>query len=109
MVDILFCFNLLHFAIFFIGKPPADAFSFTAKDSYLATPVMETLLDKDWLSCTLACQDNIMCISYNYDTFAKSCELNEHGLQSPYTGPDELVKKQGMIFHQIRVSKSRTC
>lgn len=105
MFEGFFWFTLLHFVIFHIGKTRAEAFSFTARDSYLATPVLKTLLVEDWLGCTLACQDDAMCISYNYDTSFKSCDLNEHGIQPPYTGSDELLKMQGMIFHQIREAK----
>lgn len=107
MFEGFFWFTLLHFVIFHIGKTRAEAFSFTARDSYLATPVLKTLLVEDWLGCTLACQDDAMCISYNYDTSFKSCDLNEHGIQPPYTGSDELLKMQGMIFHQIRVSHAK--
>ena len=82
----------------------SKGFSFTVKDSYLASQVMKTVFFKDWLSCTLACQDDDKCASYNFNTFTSSCDLNEQGLQQPFSGPNELVKMQGMIFHQLRVS-----
>lgn len=89
---------------YFVAVPSASGFSFTKKNSYLANHVMNTLSSKDWLECTLACQGNKMCISYNYNSMTRFCDLNEHGLQEPFSGPEELVKMQGVIFHQIRVS-----
>lgn len=103
-LDIVLCFNLVVLIRLFIGTTSANAFSFTAKDSYLASQVMKTVFSKDWLSCTLACQDDEMCVSYNYNTLTGFCDLNEQGLQQPFSGPNELVRMQGMIFHQIRVS-----
>ena len=103
-MEYLEVFNLLVVIRLFIGTPSANAFSFTAKDSYLASQVMKTVFSNDWLSCTLACQNDHMCVSYNYHTLTGSCDLNEQGLQQPFSGPNELVKMQGMIFHQIRVS-----
>lgn len=103
-MEYLDIFNLLVLIRLFIATPSTNAFSFTAKDSYLASQGMKTVFSKDWLSCTLACQDNDMCASYNYNTLTGSCDLNEQGLQQPFSGPNELVKMQGMIFHQIRVS-----
>lgn len=100
----LLCFDLLVLMRLFTWTPSANAFSFTAKDSYLANHVMKTVFSKDWLSCTLACQEDSICISYNYNTYTGSCDLNGQGLHQPYSGPDELVKMQGVIFHQIRVS-----
>ena len=102
-LDMISCFNLLVLIRLFIGTPSTDGFSFTVKDSYLASQVMKTVFFKDWLSCTLACQDDDKCASYNFNTFTGSCDLNEQGLQQPFSGPNELVKMQGMIFHQIRV------
>jgi len=103
-LDIILCFNLLVLIRLFIGTPSTNAVSFTAEDSYLASQVMKTVFSKDWLSCTLACQNDEKCVSYNYNTFTGSCDLNEQGLQQPFSGQNELVKMQGMIFHQIRVS-----
>lgn len=98
-------FNLLVLISLFSETSSSNAaVSFTAKDSYLASHVMKTVFSNDWLSCTLACQDDDMCVSYNYNTFTGSCDLNEQGIQQPFSGPGELVKMQGMIFHQIRVS-----
>ncbi|KAL9985310.1 hypothetical protein ACROYT_G007699 [Oculina patagonica] len=99
---VLLCFNLLVLTRFFTETPSANAFSFTAKDSYMANHIMKTVFSNDWLSCTLACQEDNICVSYNYNTLTGSCDLNEQGLQQPFSGPDELVKMQGMIFHQIR-------
>lgn len=101
-MEYLDIFNLLVLIRLFIATPSTNAFSFTAKDSYLASQGMKTVFSKDWLSCTLACQDDDMCASYNYNTLTGSCDLNEQGLQQPFSGPNELVKMQGMIFHQIR-------
>ena len=103
-LDIILCFNIPVLIRLFIGTPSANGFSFTVKDSYLASQVMKTVFFKDWLSCTLACQDDDKCASYNFNTFTSSCDLNEQGLQQPFSGPNELVKMQGMIFHQLRVS-----
>lgn len=105
-LGIIMGFNLLVLIWPFIGTPSTNGFSFTAKDSYLASQEMRTVFFKDWLSCTLACQDDDKCASYNFNTFTGSCDLNEQGLQEPFSGPNELVKMQGMIFHQIRVSHS---
>lgn len=90
-----------------ISVPSASGFSITETNSYLANHVIKTVFSKDWLSCTLACQGDNMCISYNYNTVTGVCDLNEHGIQEPFTGPDDLVKMQGVIFHQIRVSFNR--
>jgi len=105
-LDIIF--NLLVLIRLFIGTPSTDAVSFTAKDSYLWSQVVKTVFSKDWLSCTLACQDDEKCVSYNYNTLTGSCDLNGQGLRQPFTGPNELVKMQGMIFHQIRVSHTQS-
>lgn len=105
--DILsLCFNLLGLMIVFNNTPLVTAFSFTERDTYLANHGTKTVYSQDWLSCTIACQDDNMCISYNYNMLTGSCDLNEHGIQQPFSGPDELVKMQGVIFHQIRVRKS---
>jgi len=88
-----------------ISVPSASGFSITETNSYLANHVIKTVFSKDWLSCTLACQGDNMCISYNYNTVHGVCDLNEHGIQEPFTGPDDLVKMQGVIFHQIRPAK----
>lgn len=105
-LDIILCFNLLVLIRLFIGTPSANGFSFTAKDSYLASQAIKTVFFEDWLSCTIACQEDDNCASYNFNTFTGSCDLNEQGLQEPFSGPNELVKMQGMIFHQIRVSQA---
>lgn len=101
-LDIILCFNVLVLIRLFIGTPSANGFFFTAKDSYLASQAIKTVFFEDWLSCTIACQEDDNCASYNFNTFTGSCDLNEQGLQEPFSGPNELVKMQGMIFHQIR-------
>ena len=104
-------FTFLHLVFFglvtfFIAVQSASGFSITVRNSYLASPVMKTVFLKDWLSCTLACQGDETCISYNYNAMMGSCDLNEHGIQEPFIGTDELVRMQGVVFHQIRVRES---
>lgn len=98
------CLGLL---TFFIARPSVSGFSVTERNSYLANHVIKTVFSNDWLSCTFACQGDNMCVSYNYNLMTGSCELNSHGIQTPFTGTDELVKMQGVVFHQIRVSYKR--
>lgn len=102
-------FTFLHLVFFglvtfFIAVQSASGFSITVRNSYLASRVMKTVFLKDWLSCTLACQGDETCISYNYNAMTGSCDLNEHGIQEPCT--DELVRMQGVVFHQIRPAKT---
>lgn len=89
---------------FFFVLPFASGFLLTERDSYLANHIVKTLSTKDWMKCTLACQGDSMCVSYNYNTITGSCELHDHGIQTPFTGTDQVVKMQGVMFHQIRVS-----
>ncbi|KAM7440621.1 hypothetical protein ABFA07_010152 [Porites harrisoni] len=82
--------------------PFATGFSLTKGNSYLANNVIKTLFMKDWISCTLACQVEEMCVSYNYNTITRACDLNVAGIHEPLTGADELVKMHGVVFHQIK-------
>lgn len=101
---------LIFFALvtFFIAMPFATGFSLTKGNSYLANYVIKTLFVKDWISCTLACQVEEMCVSYNYNTITRACDLNVEGIHEPLTGADELVKMHGVVFHQIKVRISRS-
>ncbi|CAH3175881.1 unnamed protein product [Porites lobata] len=95
---------LIFFALvtFFIAMPFATGFSLTKGNSYLANYVIKTLFVQDWISCTLACQVEEMCVSYNYNTITRACDLNVEGIHEPLTGADELVKMHGVVFHQIK-------
>lgn len=93
---------------FFIAMPFATGFSLTKGNSYLAHYVIKTLFVKDWISCTLACQVEEMCVSYNYNTITRACDLNVEGIHEPLTGANELVKMHGVVFHQIKVRISRS-
>lgn len=101
---------LIFFALvtFFIAIPFATGFSLSKRNSYLANYVIKTLFVKDWISCTLACQVEETCASYNYNTITRACDLNERGIHEPLTGADELVNMHGVVFHQIKVRISRS-
>ena len=91
-------------ACFFLRKGAANPVSSTERNSYLANHSVKTFFTEDWLNCCLACHAEEKCISYNFDGVLGTCDLNDQGLQEPFIGPAELVKAQGVMFHQIRVS-----
>lgn len=93
------------FVTFFVALQVRRGFSITETDSYLANHVMRTVSLGDWLSCTLACHEDTSCISYNYNMKTRSCDLNDYGVLTSVLGTDLLIKKQGVVFHQIRVSQ----
>ena len=93
------------FVTFFVALQVRRGFSITEIDSYLANHVMRTVSLGDWLSCTLACHEDTSCISYNYNMKTRSCDLNNYGVLTSVLGTDLLIRKRGVVFHQIRVSQ----
>ena len=96
--------NLFGFLAFFIAVQfPRGSVLVTEVDRYLANYVIKSFSSNDWLSCTLACQDDTTCVSYNYDMNTGFCELNNEGIQTQFVQTDLLFTKRGVVFHQIRV------
>ncbi|KAK2559474.1 hypothetical protein P5673_018115 [Acropora cervicornis] len=91
------------FVTFFVALQLRRGFSITEIDSYLANHAMRTVSLGDWLSCTLACHEDTSCISYNYNMETRSCDLNDYGVLTSVLGTDLLIKKRGVVFHQIRI------
>lgn len=86
-----------------VSQFSAQVVSITEKDAYLAGHVLDTSYMADWLSCTMACQDQHNCVSYNYNKLNGACELNDDGIHEAFSGKETLIRAQGFIFHQIRV------
>ena len=93
------------FVTFFVALQVRRGFSITEIDSYLANHAMRTVSLGDWLSCTLACHEDTSCISYNYNMKTRSCDLNDYGVLTSVLATDLLIRKRGVVFHQIRVSQ----
>lgn len=85
----------------------SKAFSVTHQDSYLANHVKKAFPGKmTWLDCTMACDRDHECISYNFHRSEHICELNNHGIQELCKPAEsELLFREGWIYHQLRVSK----
>lgn len=99
--------NLFGFLAFFIAVQfPRGSVLVTEVDRYLANYVIKSFSSNDWLSCTLACQDDTTCVSYNYDMNTGFCELNNEGIQTQFVQTDLLFTKRGVVFHQIRPAKN---
>jgi len=94
------------FVTFFVALHLRRGFSITEIDSYLANHAMRTVSLGDWLSCTLACHEDTSCISYNYNMETRSCDLNDYGVLTSILGTDLLIKKRGVVFHQIRAAEN---
>lgn len=94
------------FVTFFVALQVRRGFSITEIDSYLANHAMRTVSLGDWLSCTLACHEDTSCISYNYNMKTRSCDLNDYGVLTSVLATDLLIRKRGVVFHQIRAAEN---
>lgn len=75
------------------------------RNMYLPGYVIQSLRLDDWLQCLSACASTKACISYNFDSRLRICEVNSGGLTELRQECQEeksLWFRQGLVFHQIR-------
>ncbi|XP_032239705.2 uncharacterized protein LOC116619245 [Nematostella vectensis] len=83
---------------------------FTLMDRYLPGHVLESYSSRrEWIQCTMLCQDMTKCVSYNFDRVSGVCELNDHGLRRNTDGEFMLRHSKDVVFHQLRpITKNKT-
>lgn len=79
--------------------------SFTFIDKYLKGAQLKVVQVEDWYECIKQCQEESLCISYNFDNKSE-CQLNNHGVEERCQAEDELTSRVGWIYHQIRVGNN---
>jgi hypothetical protein len=89
--------------VFIVELGQTKGVSITFKDRYLAGHVFALSYPKDWLKCSLLCQNTPKCVSYNFNLVSGSCELSEHGLRKDFKPEEQLTEAKDFMFHQIRV------
>ena len=84
-------------------------YPFTLPNYMMVGRVMKTFFQVDHLRCLHECYVNEQCLSYNFEpsTGRKGlCELNRCGVKDSGERETSLMYTQGVLFHQIRPSKS---
>ena len=77
--------------------------SLTVNNYVLVGSVYQVIHVDDWFGCILSCHDDLRCISYNYNTSSRLCELNYcSGLQDLCDRDNLLIYSTGCVFQKIR-------
>ncbi|XP_073232823.1 uncharacterized protein [Porites lutea] len=77
--------------------------SLTVNNYVLVGSVYQVIHVDDWFGCILSCHDDLPCISYNYNTSSRLCELNYcSGLQDLCDRDNLLIYSTGCVFQKIR-------
>ena len=77
--------------------------SLTVNNYVLVGSVYQVIHVDDWFGCILSCHDDLPCISYNYNTSSRLCELNCcSGLQDLCDRDNLLIYSTGCVFQKIR-------
>ena len=78
---------------------------YTAYNSLLAGRVFKTVVSIDWLQCIEECHKHNICVSYNYFSPEKICELNNFAFNDRCEADDNLIHSDRWIHHVIRTSQ----
>lgn len=76
--------------------------SFTYIDKYFKGTQLRVVQVEDWYGCIKQCQEEPLCISYNFDN-NNECQINEDGVEERCQAEEELTSRAGWVYHQIRV------
>ena len=78
--------------------------SLTVNNYVLVGSVYQVIQVNDWFGCILSCHEDLRCISYNYNTSSRLCELNYcSGLHWDLCDRDNvLIYSTGCVFQKIR-------
>ncbi|XP_031554701.1 uncharacterized protein LOC116291655 [Actinia tenebrosa] len=91
-------------SLFHLSEPFSP---FTYMDKYLKGSQLRVIQVEDWYECIKQCQEELLCISYNFDNKSE-CQLNGHGVEKRCQAEDELTSSAGWIYHQIREVTRKT-
>ena len=90
----------------FLGTFQTDAVftTFTAFNKVLIGFAYKTIRNPDWLYCIDACNQEPLCISYNFwqtNELSGICELNHCGFENGCSADATLIWVQGCTFQQL--------
>ena len=106
--------NLIYHSILLSFLIPQNIVAFqlvTENNHVLVGHVFQQLYARDWFNCIQACEDELRCISYNYQRSAEAnglCELNDCGVDDLCDRSNALIYSLGFVFQQIRQSEVNT-
>ena len=99
--------TILKLTFLFVFVNSSKAFApYTVKDHTLVSNTYTAIISKDWLGCVLACSQDPVCLSYNYQyekEYSGLCELNGCGMDRK-TAVDgkALMFTRGHLFQQLK-------
>lgn len=76
--------------------------SLTVNNYVLVGSLYQVIHVDDWFGCILSCHGDLRCISYNYNTSSRLCELNYCSGLHLCDRDDLLIYSTGCVFQKIR-------